>query len=369
VQFVGYLSPQNKQTIRAFLFGNPRNMEFTVKQIATLLSGDVLGNDSLIVNDLAKIEDAQPGSISFLANLKYEPFLYETRASAVIIDRSFTPKKPVSAALILVENSYSAFTQLLEEHKRLSIAGRVGTEQPCFAGDRTQIGEGCYRGAFSYIGHNCRISNNVKIYPNAYVGNNVTIGEGTIIHPGARVLDNCVVGQFCVIHPNAVIGSEGFGFAPQADGTYKTIPQLGNVILEDFVNIGSGSTIDCATLGATIIREGAKLDNLIQIGHNVEIGRNTVIAAQTGVAGSTKIGDNCVIGGQVGFGGHLTIANRTNVGAQSGVGKSVKQEGKSLNGSHAFDLADNIRSQVVYKRLPQLERRVDELEKKVVSDK
>ncbi len=344
-------------------------MEFTIKQIAALLSGDVLGDDSLIVNKLAKIEDAQTGCISFLANLKYEPFLYETGASAVIVDRSFTPKQPVSATLILVENSYSAFAQLLEEYSRLNSASRIGTEQPSSIGEGTHIGEGGYRGAFSYIGRNCRIGKNVKIYPQAYIGNNVALGDGTVVHPGARVLDDCVVGQFCTIHPNAVIGSEGFGFAPQADGTYKTIPQLGNVILEDFVNVGSGSTIDCATLGSTIIRQGAKLDNLIQIGHNVEIGRNTVIAAQTGIAGSTKIGDNCVIGGQVGFGGHLTIANRTNVGAQSGVGKSVKQEGKSLNGSHAFDLADNVRSQVVFKRLPQLERRVDELEKKAVSDK
>jgi UDP-3-O-[3-hydroxymyristoyl] glucosamine N-acyltransferase len=342
-------------------------MEFTVKQIAALLSGDVLGNDSLIINKLAKIEDAQPGCISFLANLKYEPFLYETGASAVIVDRSFTPKQPVLATLILVENSYSAFTQLLEEYHRLTSASRIGTEQPSFIGDGTQVGEGGYRGAFSYIGRGCQIGKHVKIYPNAYIGNNVTLGDGTVVHPGARVLDNCVVGQFCVIHPNAVIGSEGFGFAPQADGTYKTIPQLGNVILEDFVNVGSGTTVDCATLGSTIIRQGAKLDNLIQIGHNVEIGRNTVIAAQTGIAGSTKIGENCVIGGQVGFAGHLTIADRTNVGAQSGVGKSVKQAGKSLNGSHAFDLADNVRSQVVFKRLPELERRVNELEKKVVA--
>lgn len=344
-------------------------MEFTVKQIAALLSGDILGDDSLMVSKLAKIEDAQSGCISFLANLKYEPFLYETGASVVIVDRSFSPKKPVSATLILVENSYSAFTQLLEEYNRLNMASRAGVEQPSFLGDGTQVGEDGYRGAFSYIGRNCRIGNRVKIYPNAYIGNNVSLGDGTVVHPGARILDNCVVGQFCTVHPNAVIGSAGFGFAPQADGTYKTIPQLGNVILEDFVNVGSGTTIDCATLGSTIIRQGAKLDNLIQIGHNVEIGRNTVIAAQTGIAGSTKIGDNCVIGGQVGFGGHLIIANRTNVGAQSGVGKSVKQEGKSLNGSHAFDLADNVRSQVVFKRLPQLERRVHELEKKVTSDK
>ena len=339
-------------------------MEFTVKQIATLLGGEVAGNDGLAITKLAKIEDGEPGTISFLSNLKYEPHLYTTQASAVIVDRSFQPRKPVSAALIFVENSYSAFTRLLEEyHQRISFA-RVGVEQPAFAGDGSQFGEQIYRGAFSYVGRNCRVGTNVKIYPHAYIGDNVRIGDNTIIHTGARILDNCVVGQYCVLHPNAVIGSEGFGFAPQPDGTYKTIPQLGNVILEDFVNVGSNTTIDCATMGSTIIRQGAKLDNLIQIGHNVEIGRNTVIAAQTGISGSTKIGENCVIAGQVGFAGHLTIANGTKVGAQSGVGKSISEEGTALNGSTAFAMRDNMRSQAIFRHLPELERRVTDLEKK-----
>ncbi len=339
-------------------------MEFTVKQIATLLGGEVAGNDTLAITKLAKIEEGQPGDISFLSNLKYEPHLYTTQASAVIVDRSFQPKKPVSSALIFVENSYSAFTRLLEEyHKQLSFA-RVGIEQPSYAGDGSQFGEQGYRGAFSYVGRNCKVGRNVKIYPHAYIGNNVCIGDNTIIHTGVRILDNCIIGQFCVVHPNAVIGSEGFGFAPQSDGTYKTIPQLGNVILEDYVNIGSGTTIDCATMGSTVIRQGAKLDNLIQIGHNVEIGRNTVIAAQTGISGSTKIGDNCVIAGQVGFAGHLTIANGTKVGAQSGVGKNVTEEGTSLNSSPAFGLKESMRSLAVFRRLPDLERRVFNLEKK-----
>jgi len=339
-------------------------MEFTVKQIAMLLDGEVAGNESLAISKLAKIEEGQPGDISFLSNLKYEPHLYTTRASAVIVDRSFQPKRPVSSALIFVENSYSAFTRLLEEyHKQISFA-RMGVEEPSYLGEGSQIGDQIYRGAFSYIGRNCQIGKNVKIYPHTYVGNNVRIGDNTILQAGVRIMDNCVIGNFCVLHPNVVIGSEGFGFAPQTDGSYKTIPQLGNVIIEDFVNIGAGTTIDCATLGSTIIRQGVKLDNLIQIAHNVEIGRNTVIAAQTGIAGSTKIGENCVIAGQVGFAGHLTIANNTKVGAQSGVGKNITEEGTSLNGSHAFLLRDNMRSQAIFRRLPDLDRRVSELEKK-----
>ncbi|WP_020594595.1 UDP-3-O-(3-hydroxymyristoyl)glucosamine N-acyltransferase [Spirosoma panaciterrae] len=339
-------------------------MEFTVKQIATLLGGEVAGNESLTITGLAKIEEGQPGDISFLSNLKYEPHLYTTQASAVIVDRSFEPKKPVASALIFVENSYSAFTRLLEEYHKQLIFARVGIEQPSYIGDGSQMGEQGYRGAFSYVGRNCQIGSNVKIYPHAYVGNNVRIGDNTIIHPGVRILDNCVIGRNCVIHPNAVIGSEGFGFAPQPDGTYKTIPQLGNVILEDYVNVGANTTIDCATMGSTIIRQGAKLDNLIQIAHNVEIGKNTVIAAQTGVSGSTKIGDNCVIAGQVGFAGHLTIANGTKVGAQSGVGKSVEEEGTSLNSSPAFGLKESMRSLAIFRRLPDLEQRVFKLEKK-----
>ena len=339
-------------------------MEFTVRQIAVLLNGHVDGNDSLTVSQLAKIEEATPGSISFLANPKYEAFLYETQASAVIVDHSFTPREPINATLIRVENAYLAFTQLLEEYYRLISLSRVGIEQPSVMHESTQMGEQAYRGAFSYIGKNCTIGHHVKVYAQAYIGDNVRIGDYSVVHSGAKLMDNTVVGNHCVIHPNAVIGADGFGFAPQADGTYKPIPQLGNVILEDNVSVGSNTTIDCATMGSTIIRAGAKLDNLIQIGHNVEIGKNTVIAAQTGISGSTRIGDNCVIAGQVGFAGHLTIANGTKVGAQSGVGKNVTEEGVSLNGSTAFSLRDNMRSQAIFRRLPELERRVNELEKK-----
>jgi UDP-3-O-[3-hydroxymyristoyl] glucosamine N-acyltransferase len=363
VQFVSYLSGLIARQYRALCDGRQIYMKFTVKQIATLLEGEVTGNDTLTISGLAKIEEGQPGDISFLSNLKYEPFLYTTQASAVIVDRSFAPKKPVVASLIFVENSYSAFTRLLEEYYQQLSFARAGVEQPSYVGEGSQIGEYIYRGAFSYIGQNCQIGKNVKIYPHAYVGNNVRVGDNTIIHPGARILDNCIIGKNCVIHPNAVIGSEGFGFAPQLDGTYKTIPQLGNVILEDFVNVGANTTIDCATMGSTVIRQGAKLDNLIQIGHNVEIGKNTVIAAQSGVSGSTKIGENCVIAGQVGIVGHISVANGTKVGAQSGLSKSVKEEGTSLNGSPAFELKDSLRSLAVYRRLPELEQQVRKLEK------
>ncbi|WP_019990131.1 UDP-3-O-(3-hydroxymyristoyl)glucosamine N-acyltransferase [Rudanella lutea] len=343
-------------------------MEFTVRQIAALINGKVQGNDALPINQLAKIEEGQPGSISFLSNLKYEPYLYTTQASAVIVDGSFEPKKPVAATLIFVENSYSAFTRLLEEYHRQMSFARVGVEQPSYLAENSTVGEQVYRGAFSYIGRNCRIGNNVKIYPHVFIGDNVQIGDNTILHPGVRVLENCVVGSHCTLHPNAVIGSDGFGFAPQPDGTYKTIPQLGNVILEDYVSVGANTTIDCATMGSTIIRRGAKLDNLIQIGHNVEIGANTVIAAQTGISGSTKIGANCTIGGQAGIGGHISIADHTRIGAQSGVGKSIKEPGQAINGTPSQDLKESLKSQVLIRQLPQLEKRISALEKKGIGD-
>ncbi|WP_421826777.1 UDP-3-O-(3-hydroxymyristoyl)glucosamine N-acyltransferase [Larkinella sp.] len=340
-------------------------MEFTVKQIAALLGGTVDGNESLKISQLSKIEEGKEGSISFLANLKYEQYLYTTAASAVIVNQSFQPRQPVQATLIFVDNSYSAFTKLLEQVNRLQPTEKIGVEQPSFIAETTRIGDRAYRGAFSYIGENCLIGSNVKIYPQAYIGNNVTIGDNTIIHTGARIIDNTVIGQHCVIKPNAVIGSEGFGFAPEPDGSYRAIPQLGNVIIEDNVSIGANTTIDCATVGSTIIRKGVKLDNLIQVGHNVEIGRNTVIAAQSGIAGSAKIGENCVIGGQSGITGHIVLANRTKVGGRSGVTKSVKEEGLSLNGMPAFDVKDSLRSALVFQRLPSLEKRIGVLENKL----
>lgn len=338
-------------------------MEFTVSQIANILNGKVEGDSTLLISSAAKIEEGRPGCISFLSNLKYEHFLYTTLSTAVIVDENFKPRQEVKAALIYVPNAYLAFTRLLEEYQKALAFAKTGVEEPSFIGTNTTIGSSHYRGAFSYIGSHCTIGNHVHIYPGAYIGDHVTIGDHTVIHPGAKIYARSIIGNNCSIFANAVIGSDGFGFAPQADGTYKTIPQLGNVVIEDNVSIGSNTTIDCATLGSTIIRSGVKLDNLIQVAHNVEIGKNTVIAAQSGISGSSKLGENCVIAGQVGIAGHLSIANKTMIGAQSGLGKSIAKEGLSYNGSPATDLNSNLRSLASLRRLPELEKRILELEK------
>lgn len=341
-------------------------MKFTVKQIAHLLNGEIKGDESLTISQLAKIEEGTTGDISFLANEKYEPFLYTTNATAVIVGQNFEPRKAYTPSLILVENPYTAFTQLLEEYQKMLDAAKIGIEQPSFVGEGSTVGENIYQGAFSYIGKNCKIGKNVKIYPQAYISDNVSLGDNTIIYAGVKIYANCVIGNDCVIHSGAVIGSDGFGFAPQADGTYKTIPQLGNVILEDNVSIGSNSTIDCATMGSTILRKGVKIDNLVQIAHNVEIGENTVIAAQTGVAGSTKIGKNCVLGGQVGVNGHITIADGTKAGGKAGITKSVRKTGTALNGNPAFDATEYLRSMAVLRKLPTLEKQVKTLEEQLL---
>ena len=338
-------------------------MEFTVQQIAEVLGGTVEGDATQRISSLAKIEEAQAGSLTFLSNNKYEPFLYETGASAVIVGNAQELRQPINAALIRVENPYTAFSQLLEFYAQATRTGKRGVEEPAFIGKSSEIGTGHYRGAFSYIGEQCRLGDNVLVFPHAYVGDRVTIGEGSIVHAGAKIHPDTVIGKFCVIKAGAVVGSDGFGFAPQPDGSYKAIPQIGNVVLEDYVSIGANATIDCATLGSTIIRTGSKIDNLVQLAHNVEIGRHTVIASQTGIAGSAKIGDHCVLAGQVGMAGHVTMANKTTVTAQSGVGKNVKQEGTILQGSTAFDFKQNQRAQIVFRRLPELEQRVALLEK------
>ena len=338
-------------------------MEFTVQQIAEVLGGTVEGDAAQRMSSLAKIEEAQAGSLTFLSNVKYEPFLYETGASAVIVGQAQELRQPISAALIRVENPYTAFSQLLEFYAQATRTGKRGVEEPAFMGKTSEIGPGHYRGAFSYIGEGCKLGDNVLIFPHAYVGDRATIGDGSIVHAGAKVYPDTVIGKFCVIKAGAVVGSDGFGFAPQPDGSYKAIPQIGNVVLEDFVSIGANAAIDCATLGSTIIRTGSKIDNLVQLAHNVEIGRHTVIASQTGIAGSAKIGDHCVLAGQVGMAGHVTLANKTTVTAQSGVGKNVKQEGTILQGSTAFEFKQNQRAQIVFRRLPELEQRVALLEK------
>jgi len=342
-------------------------MEITVSQIAAMLGGKVIGNENEKINMLAKIQDAKKGQIAFLSNPKYEQYIYTTQASAVIVKKDFQPKKELETTLVLVEDPYISFTVLLEEYHKLVSFQKTGTEQPSFIGKDSTAGKNLYQGAFSYVGNGVRIGDNVKIYPHVYVGDNVTIGNNTILHANVKLYAGTRIGNNCVIHSGTVIGSDGFGFAPQADGTYKTIPQLGNVIIEDNVAIGANTVIDCATLfgDSTVVRQGVKLDNLIQVAHNVEIGKNTVIAAQTGISGSTKVGENCMIAGQVGIAGHLVIANNTSLGAQAGVPKSIKEEGQRLLGYPVFDIKEYFRSYAVFKQLPDINHRLRELEKRV----
>lgn len=332
-----------------------------------MLGGKVKGDGSEKINMLAKIQDARKGQIAFLSNPKYEQYIYTTQASAVIVKKDFVPKKQVTATMILVDDPYISFTALLEEYHKMITFQKSGVEQPSYIGKNSTVGSGIYRGAFSYLGDNVRVGDNVKIYPHVHIGDGVVIGDNTIIHAGVKLYSGVRVGSHCVIHSGTVVGSDGFGFAPQENGTYKAIPQLGNVIIEDHVTIGANTVIDCATfLGdSTIVRDGVKLDNLIQVAHNVEIGKNTVIAAQAGVSGSTRIGENCVIAGQVGIAGHLVIANNSSFGAQSGIGKSIEKSGEKLMGAPAFDVKDYYRSYAVFKQLPHLNSRLRELEERV----
>ncbi|WP_162427129.1 UDP-3-O-(3-hydroxymyristoyl)glucosamine N-acyltransferase [Pontibacter pudoricolor] len=340
-------------------------MEFTVQQIADLLQGVIEGDNLAKVSTLAKIEEAQTGALAFLSNPKYEPYLYTTGASAVIVSDKLELKKPVSAALIRVSDPYSSFSTLLQYYQAALLASKTGVEEPCFMGSGSEIGENHYRGAFSYIGNNCKIGANVRIFPQVYIGDNVTIGDNTTIFAGAKLYTNTIVGSNCTLHAGIVLGSDGFGFAPQPDGSYKMVPQIGNVVLEDDVSIGANTTIDCATMGSTIIRQGTKIDNLVQIAHNVEVGKHTVIAAQTGISGSAKIGNHCVIAGQVGIVGHITIADRTTVGAQSGVGKTIKKSGTIIQGSPAFDYKQNLRALTVFRKLPELQREIEALRDRI----
>lgn len=340
-------------------------MEFSIAQIAAMLAGEVKGDGAEKINMLAKIQDAKKGQIAFLSNPKYEHFIYTTHASAVIVKKDFQAKKEITSTLILVDDPYSSFTALLEEYHKLISFQKVGVEQPAYIGENSQAGKNIYRGAFSYVGNNVRIGDNVKIYPHVFIGDNSVIGNDTILHPNVKIYAGTSIGNNCVVHAGAVIGSDGFGFAPQEDGSYKTIPQLGHVLVEDNVTIGANTVIDCATMFGdyTVIRKGVKLDNLIQIAHNVEIGKNTVIAAQAGISGSTKIGENVMIAGQVGIAGHLEIANKTQIGAQAGISKSVKEEGHQILGYPAFNIKEYFRSYAVFKRLPELNDRIRELEK------
>jgi UDP-3-O-[3-hydroxymyristoyl] glucosamine N-acyltransferase len=338
-------------------------LKFTAEQIAGILEGTVVGDPNIEVYKLSKIEEGTKGSLSFLSNLKYTPYIYTTEASVTIVNSDFEPEKPISTTLIKVEDAYEGFSKLLEYYNQIKL-NKSGIEQPCFISESTEVPKNIYVGAFAYIGNNVEIGENVKIFPNAYVGDNAKLGDNTIIFAGGKVYSDCVIGNNCVINSGAIIGADGFGFAPGKDGEYSKIPQIGNVILEDFVDVGAGTTIDRATMGSTIIRYGVKLDNQIQIAHNVEIGKNTVIAAQTGVAGSTKIGDGCLIGGQVGIAGHLVIGNNVRVQAQSGIGRNVK-DNEILQGSPSFGYADWNKSYVYFKNLPKLAKTINDLEKKV----
>ncbi len=334
-------------------------MEFTAGQIAELVGGVLVGDASKMINSFSKIEEGKAGTISFLANPKYEPFLYSTEASAVIIDKNFVGQKAINSTLILVEDPYSAFTILLDLYRKATEKGKIGKENPHFVGEGTIFGENLYMAAFAYVGNNCKIGKNAKIWPHVFIGDNVTIGDNADIQAGAKIYANTVIGNNCVIKGNAVIGSEGFGFAPQADGTYKNIPQLGNVVIGNDVNIGANTTIDCSTMGSTIIGDGVKLDNLVQIAHNVTIGTNTIFVSQSGSAGSTKIGDNCVIGGQAAIVGHISIADGTKIGGQSGVTKSIKKPNTAVNGTPAMDYAENLKALAVFRRLPELAKKIE----------
>ena len=336
-------------------------MKFTAQQIAGILEGDVVGNPDVEVSKLSKIEEGFKGSLTFLANPKYKHFIYSTKASIAIVNKSFVPENKIETTLIKVDDAYLAFSKILEYYNSIKLT-KEGIEQPSFISETAQYGDNVYIGAFSYLGDNVSIGNNVKIFPNTYLGDHTIIGDNTIVFSGAKIYSDTIIGKNCVINSGVVIGADGFGFAPSDNGSYHKIPQIGNVIIEDYVDIGAATTIDRATLGSTIIREGVKLDNHIQIAHNVEIGINTVIAAQTGIAGSSKIGKNCQIGGQVGIAGHITLGNNVRIQAQSGIARNVK-DNEILQGSPAIALTDYNKSYVHFKNLPKIVRNINDLEK------
>jgi UDP-3-O-[3-hydroxymyristoyl] glucosamine N-acyltransferase len=338
-------------------------MKFTAAQIAGILNGTVDGDENIAVSKLAKIEEGSKGSLTFLANPKYTHYIYSTQASITIVNNDFVASSDLSTTLIRVENAYKAFSQLLEYYNQVKM-NKTGIENPVFISESAKYGENLYLGAFSYIGENVKIGDNVKIYPNVYIGDNVTVGNNTVLFTGAKLYSETVVGKSCVINSGVVIGADGFGFTPNEEGEYHKVPQTGNVILEDNVDVGPGTTIDRATLGSTLIKNGVKLDNQIQIAHNVTIGENTVIAAQTGIAGSTKIGKNCIIGGQVGIAGHITIGNNVKIQAQSGIGRNVKDD-ETLQGSPALNYGDFNKSYVYFKNLPKIMDRFNIVEKKL----
>ncbi|MGB5172191.1 MAG: UDP-3-O-(3-hydroxymyristoyl)glucosamine N-acyltransferase [Eudoraea sp.] len=336
-------------------------MEFTASQIAGILEGEVEGNPEIAVHKLAKIEEGEKGSLTFLANPKYTSFIYSTDASITIVNKDFIPDQKLKTTLIKVDDAYKSFSKLLEYYNQVK-NNKTGLENPIFLSDTAQYGDDFYLGAFSYLGNNVKIGDNVKIYPNVYVGDNVKIGDNVVVFAGAKIYSETEIGHGCIIHSGAIIGADGFGYTPNDEGVYSKVPQTGNVVLEANVDVGAGTTIDRATLGSTILRKGVKLDNQIQIAHNVEIGEHTVIAAQTGIAGSTKIGKHCLIGGQVGIAGHIIIGDRVRIQAQSGIGRNIK-DGEVLQGSPAFSYSDYSRSYVHFKNLPKLVNKLNDIQK------
>ena len=336
-------------------------MKFTAAQIAGILEGTVEGNPDVEVSKLSKIEEGVIGSLTFLANPKYTSFIYTTEASITIVDEDFKPENKLETTLIRVKDAYKAFSKLLEYYNQVKM-NKTGIEKPVFISETAVYGDTIYIGAFAYLGDNVKIGNDAKIYPNVYIGDNVVIGDNVTLFAGAKIYSDTVIGNNCVIHSSVILGSDGFGYTPNEKGEYHKVPQTGNVVIEDNVDIGAATSIDRATLGSTTIRKGVKLDNQIQIAHNVEVGKNTVIAAQTGIAGSTKIGENCLIGGQVGFAGHLTIGNNVRIQAQSGIGRNVK-DNETIQGSPAFNYTDFSKSYVHFRNLPKIINRLNSIEK------
>ncbi len=341
-------------------------MEFSAEQIAGILEGEIKGNPQVTVNGLSKIEEGKKGTLSFLANTKYEEYIYTTQASIVIVNKSFEPQGdiPEGCTLIQVDEAYSSFSKLLGMYDQ-AISKSPQIEEMSYIAPSATIGEDVYIGAFAYIGENAIIGDNTHIYPNSYIGDNVKIGNNSKVFAGVKIYRDCLIGESCTIHSGSVIGADGFGFAPNSENSYQKVPQIGNVILEDYVEIGANTCIDRATLGSSIIKKGVKLDNLVQIGHNVVVGENTVMAAQVGVAGSTKLGKNMMIGGQVGIVGHNTIADGVMIGAQSGIAKSIKKEGAIVLGSPAYDADDYKKSYMGFRRLPMILDRLRVLEEEL----
>jgi UDP-3-O-[3-hydroxymyristoyl] glucosamine N-acyltransferase len=339
-------------------------MEFTAATIAGFLKGEIEGDPETKVNTVAKIEEGHEGALSFLANPKYENYIYTTGSSIVLVNKSFVPSGEIKATLIKVDNAYDAFASLLRLVDQ-SRPRKKGIHATAIIEATASVGSDVYIGPYTYIGENCVIGDGCSIYPHVYIGDGTKLGNNCTVNAGVKIYHNCLLGEGCIIHSGTVVGSDGFGFAPQSENEFMKIPQLGNVILEDHVELGANVTIDRATMGSTVIRKGVKLDNLIQIGHNVEVGENTVMAAQTGIAGSTKVGRNCMFGGQTGIAGHIKIANGTKIGAQAGILGDIKEENITILGSPALEIKQYLRSSVVFKRLPDLKIKIDTLEKEI----